>query len=59
MELNLQLNKEKTVILSDQKEIKGLTEVEGIKIAQKTKYLGIEISLSRLETVNAIKSKIK
>ena len=35
------LNKKKTVIMSDKKELKGRTDISGIKVVLQTKYLGM------------------
>ena len=43
----LRLHKDKTVILTDRKDLQGTEEIEGIKILKKIKYLGLQISCDR------------
>ena len=49
---NLTLNVKKSVILTDQIEIKGETEINEIKIVKSFTYLGCKISLSRKQLID-------
>lgn len=41
------LNKDKSKILTNQEELQGKTEIAGVKIEKKIKYLGVLLSCSR------------
>lgn len=53
----LTLNKDKTQILSDLKEMEGVEEIEGIKVSKKIKYLGMTLSCDRKALVKDAKNQ--
>lgn len=55
----LHLNKLKTQIISDLKEMKGVEEVKEIKITKKIKYLGMQISCDRQQILKDVKKCCK
>jgi hypothetical protein len=55
----LKLNKEKTNILCDHKDFKQEKQVEGIKLVEKVKYLGLRISLNKKDILRDAKNDVK
>jgi hypothetical protein len=52
------LNKEKTVIMTDLKEMDKVEKIEGIKKVTEAKFLGIQVVLNRQKLVERAKERI-
>jgi hypothetical protein len=55
----LELNIKKSQIMSNRKDMVGVTQVKGILVTDSIKYLGIELYCDRDKTIKSIKSQIQ
>ena len=58
-DVGLQLNKSKTVLMDDTKQLDGQDALEGIAIKKSFKYLGAELSCNRGAVIKDAKDKCK
>ncbi len=57
--MGLQLNKDKTHLLTDAKDFKGWSIISSIKIVTEAKYLGVTFVLNRQQLLASTKKHIK
>ncbi len=55
----MKLNKNKTKILSDAASVRGVEEICGVEMCSKVKYLGVTVSLKKVDIVRDAKEQIK